>query len=1001
MTKFFAILAFCFLPGMVFAHPVVKKGIYELQEEDFQPGRRIELSGDWLYKPGYLLEKGDHPETDLRGFETVGVPQFLNRVRWWLDDSEDFKKAEEARLDKLGFDTERAVDGWYQLQLNLPTSPKSRRVSLEFEGVAMTCKVYCNGEYLGEHKGMFSRFAFELNPHLQGGENHIAVYVSMEKYEPSAKTMGEAVTVNLTASKVMTMSTGMFGPMAPGFDNRSYDLHGIWQPVKLVVRGEGKIDDAWFVPSLTGAEVRIQSSHTAPAALRAKWTDLQTGDAFAEIGPLNLTNIDKVISKTLHLQNVKPHLWTPADPYLYRMEVRVEGLRGEILDSLTQNVGFRTFEVRSNKFFLNGKPYWLRGANQLPYGKNPWDPELPRKLIQLMHDGNMRVTRTHATPWNETWLNAADEIGLGVSVEGIRPWGLAGNIGPTPPNLFQHWLMENEDVIKRCRNHPSVLLYTVGNEMMLRDPKNLDKWEQLSDVVTQTRRTDPTRPVIASSEYARDPKFYDSVLKPNGIDDGDADDLHRYNNWYKESAFAASSFFINEIKANGGKRPLIGQEMSTGYPDLDTGLPVLRYTRDLLTPQAWVGEDAYPGSDPAVYLEHHRAVTKRWAEQLRFERGDNTAGFMLFSAECWFSHSYDAKAVSPYPVYVAMHDAFAPVGLAWASAKRRFYSAEEEDSAVYITNDDDQFRSFQDCDLQIIFTDDKGRKQTNSAPMCLPDLPYYKTVHIPVRLNLPKITQGRQKFQITFRLNNQGKEMSRTSDPIEIFQKPAALRKLDSSVTTLSLEPALAQLAKNSFASVQTRLPEKPEGALILAGPKISLKDLASDQPLFRAVSRGATVVLFIPSTRIAALFPEIVATDTLRAEFGDFSPIKSTPLGQGLEAADLKWWARKNDERMFIASHAHRLAVNAKARSLVRYIPPHGYMPADQVTEQYWSVLSEIPVGYGRIWICDLDLEKCLGADPMARLFAENVLRAAADPGSTRALPRLPTHAELLNGKK
>ncbi len=1001
MTKLFAIAAVC-LPVIAFATPAIKKGVLELPEEDFQVGHRIELTGDWLFKPGYLVEKGDQPETDARGFGLVGVPQFLNRVHWWLDDSEDFKKHEEARLEKLGFDTEKAVDGWYQLQLDLPTSPKHRQVWLEFEGVAMICKVYCNGQYLGEHKGMFSRFSFELTPHLQGGENHIAVYVSMEKNIPTAQAMGEAVTVNLTASKVLTLSKGMFGPMSPGFDNHSYDLHGIWQPVKLVVRSSGKIEDAWFVPSLTGAEVRVQAVHSNPAMLHAKWTDTQTGDVLGEIGPVAITNSGNTVSKTLTLKNVKPFLWTPAHPNLYRMEVRLEGIRGEIYDEWTQNVGFRTFEVRGNKFFLNGHPYWLRGANQLPYGKNPWDPELAHTLIKLMHDGNIRVTRTHGTPWNEAWLNAADQIGLGVSLEGIRPWALAGRIGATPPNLFQHWLMENEDVIKRARNHPSVLLYTVGNEMMLRDGKNLDKWEQLSDVVKQTRRTDPTRPVIASSEYEREPNFYETVLKPNDIDDGDADDLHRYNNWYKESAFAADSYFGPEMKANGGRRPLLGQEMASGYSDLDTGLPVLRYTRDLLTPQSWIGSAAYPGSDPAIFLENNRAATKRWAEKLRFQRGDNTAGFMLFPAECWFSHSYDANKVSPYPVYGAVRDAFAPMGLAWALAKRRFYSGEELDTAVYLTNDDDQFRSFQDLDLQVIFMDAKGHKQTNGLPVCLPDSPYYKTISVPVHLTLPRTTQARQKMWVTFRLGDQGREISRTSDRIEIFSNPVPPHPLDLTVTALSLEPELNRLAKDIFATVQTRLPEKPEGALILAGPKMSLKDLAPDRPLFETISRGATAVLFIPSREIAPLFPDqIAATEKTLAEFGDISAILSTPIGQGLEPMDLKWWTRKNDNRAFIASNAHRLNPSGKARSLVGYIPPHGYTSDDKLTEHYWSVLSEIQIGYGRIWLCDLDLAKCMGADPMARIFAENLLRAAADPGSTRLLKPMPTHAELLKGKR
>src|SRR6185295_1962629 len=246
----------------------------------------------------------------------------------------------------------------------------------------------------------------------------------------------------------------------------------------------------------------------------------------------------------------------PGEPNLYRLEVKLESDAGVLLDSSSHEVGFRTFEIRGNQFFLNGKPYWLRGANHLPYGKNPFDPALARKLIQSLHDANIRITRTHATPWNEAWLDAADEIGLGVSLEGIRPWALAGKIGATPPELFAHWLMENEDVVKRARNHPSVFIYTIGNEMLLRDTTNVAKWKQLSDVVKQTRKLDPMRPVICSSEYAREPENYNTLLDPNGIDDGDADDLHRYNNWYAASSFVVDAKLEKEIKNNSGMRPL-------------------------------------------------------------------------------------------------------------------------------------------------------------------------------------------------------------------------------------------------------------------------------------------------------------------------------------------------------------------------------------------------------------------------------------------------------------
>ena len=172
---------------------------------------------------------------------------------------EDFNRHETERLKALGFDTDRAEDGWYYLKVNLPALPAYKHVFVEFEGVAMISRTYCNGQLLGEHKGMFSRFEYDLTSALKAGENLIAVFVSMEKVPPASLTMGEAVTVNLTASKVKSMSKGMYGPLWPSANNRDYDLHGIWQPVKLVVRGGAKFDDVWFKPSLDGAEVRIEA----------------------------------------------------------------------------------------------------------------------------------------------------------------------------------------------------------------------------------------------------------------------------------------------------------------------------------------------------------------------------------------------------------------------------------------------------------------------------------------------------------------------------------------------------------------------------------------------------------------------------------------------------------------------------------------------------------------------------------------------------------------------
>ncbi len=1006
---------------------VTRASDVKLDAAKLAPGTRIDLTGSWNYKPGYALAPGESPATadaTGEGYFPVPVPQILNKIYWWLDDSEDFKKDEDARLEKFGFDTEKAEDGWYRKWIELPEAglPKGSRLFIQFDGVAMRSDVFINGHKLGHHDGMFSRFEYDLTDHLKPGKNLLAAFVSMEKIPPTKVSLGEAVTVNLTASKILSMSKGMYGPLSPGYPNRAYDLHGIWQPVRLVVTGGAKIDDVFFrsTPDFRGAIIDVDVSSPDGKALTSATIHCRIRDPKSPQGIFELSS--GVTKKTTRLEGRGPapmKVWTPAEPNLYQLEVTLEE-GGVVLDRWTHRVGFRTFEAKDGKLLLNGKPYWVRGANQLPYGKNPTDPALARKLLQLVHDANIAVVRTHCTPWNEAWLDAADEIGVGVSIEGIRPWALVGKIGPTPPDMMKHWLMENGDVIKRIRNHPSVLIWTVGNEMMLKDEDNLEKWKQLSEVTRQTRQLDPSRPIAVSSTYVREKKQYDELLAPNKIDDGDIDDPHSYKAWYNNSPFVSDSKFEAEFKRRGDVgRPYMGQEFSTGYPDLDTGLPVLRYTRDLLTPQAWVGVYAYPGNDPAWFLEYNRAATKRWAEQLRFQRAGKTAGFSLFSLECWFSHGYDASRVKPYPVVEAVRQAFAPVGVALETARRRFYSGEELETNVFVSNDDEQFCDYAGLSVQAQFVDPAGGEAVAAQDVGQTDVAYYATVKLPLKLMAPVVEQGRRKLHLVLRVLADGKEISSSTDPVEVFARPAAGEiEVKAGLEMHDLPPALKVFASTS---------QKP--AVILVGPAAKAGTI---DDVLKKVEAGATAILFSPARgEMAKRFRDDVIDDDKAfeedyrkrvedaktkgqpapkkpqdptkkdtGEFADWTPARGTKLVEGLEPMDLRWWGRTDDWRVFVSASSHRLMPGGKARELIRYIPAHGYIPDDRVPMQYRTVLFELPVGKGRLWVCDLDLVSSLNVDPVADLVARNLVAAAADPESTQKLLPMPSHEEMLKGK-
>lgn len=950
-------------------------GNVSIEDRQLRPGARTSITGRWLYKPGYALAAGEQPsdpKSSDSGYVEVPVPQMLSRVRWWLDDSEGFNAFEDRRLKALGFDTDRADDGWYRLWIDLKQSDiKGRRITIDFDGVAMKCHAYMNGHSLGEHEGMFSRFSFDITPHVHPGRNLLAVYVSMEKLDPKITPLGEAVTVNLSMSKIVSMSKGMFGPLSPAKDNREYDLHGIWQPVSLHVTSAGRIDDAWFIPKLDSAQVRVDvSGQAADAVLRAVWKDPKTGELLGKTKdvPVQLSGAAQTV--TLSATGLSPKLWTPQEPNLYALEVSLIAKDGSVLDSWTHKVGFRTFEVQGNQLYLNGKPYWIRGANQLPYGKNPWNPELARKLIRLAHDGNTLFTRTHCTPWNEAWLDAADEIGLGVSIEGMRPWAFVGKIAPPPADMVAHWKMENADVIRRCRNHPSVLLWTVGNEMTLRDDENIEKWKILSDLVKQTRELDPTRPVICSSAYRRERKLYDAQLKPRGIDDGDLDDLHSYRGWYGTSPFVEDSAWIRKSCDYVGKRPIIGQEIATGYPNLDDGFPVLNYAKRLMVPQAWVGIDADPGGDPAAFLESHRAITKRMAEQLRFQRGDLTSGFMLFSSECWFANSYDPARIAPYPVYEAVKQAFAPIGLALQTPNRRFFSGQSFTTGIFVTNDDKDVAG--PLEVRAEFTIGGQSKGGGKAPLA--ESKYYSTARVPISIAVPSVPD-RTDCLLRVALTQNGHELSRTEDAVSLFPRvwaEAPLTALPNNyLRAIGVGPNLTSLIETP--SVSSR--GLPEPRVML----VARESIEREMPALRQfVANGGTAILLNAGEKARTLFPDCI--ERSREISGEFVETADTPaaLTDGLKRFDIKWWGR-NDDKAFVISATHNLKPGSAAKPLARHIVVHGYIDEAKKPEYITSPLVEIPAGKGRFVLCEFTLEDSVAFDPAARRFAANLLNWAS----------------------
>ena len=652
-----------------------KEAIRKSERAAYQPAKlagfgpqRTELSldGNWLFMPDYQLAPGQKPvapQFDDSDWNVMQVPQFWTPGLSWLHGETSFSYLkgvsvtkgvadslyvqEMRRVESYTFNWKKTKAAWYRDYIDLPDDLNGRRFELTFDAIAKVSEIWVNGIKVGTHTGMFGQINCDVTPALKPGRNVVAVHVVSEadtQLESGDKVEGVAVTVPVTSRMLHSLPHGMFQD----------DVGGIWQPARLTVTSPILVNDVFIQPGLHGADIDLDvlNSTTQPAQAGLSYEIVSVQDGAILYQSDTPQTLDLAADKTeqVHLTTPRldPKLWSPEHPNLYNLVVHLQnGL--QTMDTSVTRFGFRTFTVHGSEFLLNGHPYWLRGANPFPNTLRPNDGVLARHFMQIAHDGNVRVTRSHIVPFTSTWLDAADETGIAVSYEGTWPWLM---IKGEPPSerLLKIWKEEFLSLIREYRNHPSIILWTVNNEMNFasfdeNDPELLKKkWVVLNDMIKAIRQTDPTRPVVAYSNYTRreTAKGYRTVVQPNGFDDGDVDDAHRYYGWYSESFYHLYDGEFQKMAMPG--RPFISQEMSTGYPNNDDGHPTRFYLFENHTPQALVGDYAYENADPAIFLKRQAFMTKELTETLR-RTGQNTgAGVLLFSYLTWFQTPWSAGA---------------------------------------------------------------------------------------------------------------------------------------------------------------------------------------------------------------------------------------------------------------------------------------------------------------------------------------------------------------------
>lgn len=413
------------------------------------------------------------PELNTEAWEAVHLPHDWSIIDYEIQDSlhhGPFFKDLPGGLD-VGY--LRDGTAWYRKEYISPKNLGNKRVLLDFDGVQSQMELWVNGEWIGEHVYGYTPFQFDITSAL------------LAEGEP-----------NVLAVKTTN----------PGENSRWFAGAGIYREVTLSVLNPVSIDP-WGVyfttPKVTDQKaevlVEVSVSNRGEASAEMSFTlSLHTPDheVLEYQSPGARAEPDNTATLTAACEVTDPALWSPEEPNLYRAEI-VLLADGKEVDRYEQKFGIRSIAYSVEEgFLLNGKEILMKGAcmhhdNGLLGAAAFRDAEYRR--VRTMKENGYNAIRTSHNPPSAHFLNACDELGMLVIDESFDQW-----IKPKRPNDYSNYFTEwhGKDVqamVYRDRNHPSVVMWSFGNEVQERaDPEGIEIGKRLKALI---READDTRPV--------------------------------------------------------------------------------------------------------------------------------------------------------------------------------------------------------------------------------------------------------------------------------------------------------------------------------------------------------------------------------------------------------------------------------------------------------------------------------------------------------------------------
>lgn len=448
--------------------------------------------------------------------------------------------------------------GWYRKHFRLPPATRGREVTLRFDGVYMLSDVWINGVHLGQRPFGYIGFAYDLTPHLRDGENVVAVRVDNSRQPNSRWYTGSGIYRHTWLEVTAPVRVAQDGIVVRTLDA---DSGGASLAVTATIKNTGdRPRDTEFRAIVLDPDGAVAASEAARITLPADGRD----------------------SVGVRIAIRAPRRWSPEAPERYRLRTEVR-VAGRVVDTTLTLIGIRTIAWAADSgFALNGQRIKLRGVN-LHHEAGAMGAAVPTsvwrdRLLTLRAMGVNAIRTAHNPPTPE-FLDLCDELGLLVMAEAFDEWTF-GKVAEGYHRYFAEWGHRDlVDFIRRDRNHPSIVLWSVGNEIGEQGaPGGADVLRGLMAVV---HREDPTRPVTTGNDHIMSD---DNPATPAFLAALDIVGYNYVDRWHERREVYAEADRVahpdrpmlgtESVAAQGPRtgRPSLGDDPSRVEPDYATGM---------------------------------------------------------------------------------------------------------------------------------------------------------------------------------------------------------------------------------------------------------------------------------------------------------------------------------------------------------------------------------------------------------------------------------------------